>query len=338
MSAHDSNVPDIRVLDGDVIAEVLSMSDCIAVMESALAELAHGDAEVPVRLVLDAGPGVGAVALMPAELRGSNALGYKVVTVFPGARERGEPAHQAVVALLDSDTGRILAFLDGTSITAIRTAAVSAVATRHLARPDARILTVMGSGVQAEQHLRSIPLVRDLGEIRVWARRPAEAERVAGAHRSLAPLVRAVADPREALAGADIVVTATTAVEPILERAWVAAGCHINAVGACVPTAREIDAGTVADARVFVDERRAALTESGDLLLAIGEGAISPDHIAGELGDVIVGRLRGRTGDDEITLFESLGLGVEDVAAAQFAHRQAVALDLGATMRLRGSA
>jgi alanine dehydrogenase len=130
MSAHDSNVPDIRVLDGDVIAEVLSMSDCIAVMESALAELAHGDAEVPVRLVLDAGPGVGAVALMPAELRGSNALGYKVVTVFPGARERGEPAHQAVVALLDSDTGRILAFLDGTSITAIRTAAVSPGPTR----------------------------------------------------------------------------------------------------------------------------------------------------------------------------------------------------------------
>ncbi len=338
MIAPDSNRPGILVLDGDAIADVLPMADCIPVMEAALAELARGDAEVPVRLVLDAGPGVGAVALMPAELRDSGALGYKVVTVFPGARDRGEPAHQAVVAVLDPDTGRILAFLDGTSITAIRTAAVSAVATKHLARPDARILTVLGSGVQAERHLTSIPLVRDISEIRVWARRPAEAERVAAAHGSLAPLVRAVADPREALAGADIVVTATTAVEPILARAWVSPGCHINAVGSCVPTAREIDARTVADARVFVDERRAALTESGDLLLAIADGAINADHIVGELGDVIVGRLPGRTSDEEITLFESLGLGVEDVAAAQFAHRQAVARQLGVTIHLSGSA
>ncbi len=325
------------MLDGDVINQVLPMADCIPVMEAALAELARGEAEVPVRLVLDAGPGVGAVALMPAELRTSRALGYKVVTVFPGARDRGEPAHQAVVALLDPDTGRILAFLDGTSITAIRTAAVSAVATRHLAREDARILVVMGSGVQAERHLDSIPLVRDLSEIRVWARRPSEAERIAATHASQAPVVRAITDPRKALAGADIVVTATTSVEPILERGWVPAGCHINAVGSCIPTAREIDARTIADARIFVDDRQAALKESGDLLLAIADGAITAEDIAGEIGEVIVGRLPGRTSDKEITLFESLGLGVEDVAAAQFAYRQAVARQLGVPLRLSGS-
>lgn len=334
MATRDRIDRGILVLDGTAVARLLPMADCIPLMESALAELARGDAEVPVRLVLHAGPGTGDVALMPAELRTSGALGYKVVTVFPGARDRGEPAHQAVVALLDPDTGRFLSLLDGTTITTLRTAAVSAVATRHLARRDAKVMAVLGSGVQAEAHLASIPLVRDLDEIRVWARRPEEADRIAQAHAAFAPNVRAVSNAKGALAGADIVVTATTAVVPILERDWISPGCHINAVGSCVPTSRELDARTLADARVFVDDLRAALVESGDLLLAIAEGVITADHIAGELGDVILERIPGRTSPHEITVFESLGLGVEDVAAAQFAHRRAIERDLGAAIRL----
>jgi alanine dehydrogenase len=324
----------VLVLDRDAVHRLLPMADCIPAMESALAELARGEAEVPVRLVLHAGPGTGDVALMPAELRSSNALGYKVVTVFPGARDQGEATHQALVALLQPDTGRLLAFLDGTAITTLRTAAVSAVATRYLARTDARVLTILGSGVQAEAHIASIPRVRDLDEIRIWARRPEEAQRIAASHAAFAPLVRAIADARDAVEGADIIVTATTAVEPILAREWVSPGSHINAVGSCVPTARELDARTVAAARLIVDDRRAALVEAGDLLLAIAEGAITAEHIAGELGDVLLGRIPGRTRPDEVTVFESLGLGIEDVAAAHLVYRRAVDRDVGVAIRL----
>ena len=325
---------DVLVLDADAVASLLPLAECIPLMEATLAELARGEAEVPVRHVLHAGPGRGDVALMPAELRASRALGYKVVTVFPGARAKGEPIHQALVALLDPDTGRLLALLNGTMITTIRTGAVSAVATDHLARWDARTLAIIGAGVQAESHLLSIPTVRDIAEVRIYDLRPGAAQALAARHASVAPRVHATASAREAVAGADIVVTATTAVTPVLERGWLSPGCHVNAVGACVPTSRELDGATVAGARVITDDRRAAMVEAGDILLAMDEGLIDGDPIAGELGDVILGRIAGRRNETEITVFEALGLGIEDVAAAAHVYARATARGEGVVIRL----
>jgi len=288
-------------------------------MERALRELAEGEVEMPVRLVLNTRDGTGALALMPANLARSNLLGYKAVTVFPGTDPRIEPTHQAAVAVLDPGTGRMLGLVDGTSITEIRTAAVSAVATRHLARPDSTVLAVIGAGAQAAAHAEAIGRVRALDEIRIWSRDGGRAAALAtrlAAIPSVTARVRAVPDAWDALAGADVVVTATSSRQPVIRREWLDVGAHVNAVGACIPGARELDAATVAGARLIVDSRAAALREAGDLLLAIADGAVDEDHIAGELGDVLVGRVAGRTRPDELTVFESLGLGVEDVAAA----------------------
>ena len=313
------------------------MSECIAIMEEALAELASGQVEMPVRLVLTTRDGNGAVALMPAHLAASDLLGYKAVTVYPKTDPRIEPTHQAAVAVLDPNTGRMLGLIDGTAITEIRTAAVSAVATRHLARPDAAVLALIGAGAQAAAHVESIGHVRELREIRIWSRDPARARSLAaraGASGEGQLAISAVGEAAAALDGADIVVTATSSREPVVRRAWLADGVHINAVGACIPTAREIDPATVAAARVVVDSRDAALRESGDLLLAIADGAIGADHIGPELGDVIVRRAAGRTSSAQITLFESLGLGVEDVAAAGHALRRASEEDVGMIVEL----
>jgi ornithine cyclodeaminase len=318
-----------------VINELLPMVDCIPVMEAALAELARGQAEVPVRLVLDAGPGVGAVALMPAELRGSRALGYKVVTVFPGARERGEPAHQAVVALLDPDTGRILAFLDGTSITAIRTAAVSGLATRLLAREEAGDLAILGSGAQAVTHLEAMRTVRRLRSVRVWSRSREGATRFAEREgRRTGLTIEVCGTSRKAVLGADLICTTTAAREPVLEGAWIAPGAHVNAVGACIPAARELDTAAVVRARLFVDSRESAQSEAGDFLIPRAEGALGDEHIAGELGEVVIGRVPGRRSPEEITLFKSLGLAVEDLAAAQAVYRRAVEAGAGTQVEL----
>jgi len=327
----------IRILTGDDVRRLLPFDLCIEVMDRALRELADGEVEMPVRLVLNMRDGTGALALMPANLARSNLLGYKAVTVFPGTDPRIEPTHQAAVAVLDPGTGRTLGLVDGTSITEIRTAAVSAVATRHLARPDSTVLAVIGAGAQAAAHAEAIGHVRPLAEIRIWSRDGSRAAALAArlaANPSVAARVDAVPNPRDALAGADVVVTATSSRQPVIRREWLDVGVHVNAVGACIPVARELDAATVAGARLIVDSRAAALREAGDLLLAIADGAVNEDHIAGELGDVLVGRVAGRTRPDELTVFESLGLGVEDVAAAAHVLELAAADGIGSVVEL----
>ena len=327
----------IRILTGNDVRAVLPMADCIEAMERALREHAEGDVVMPVRLVLDTRDEAGALVLMPANLARSNLLGYKAVTVFPGTDPRREPTHQAAIAVLDPATGRMVGLVDGTSITEIRTAAVSAVATRYMAAPDASVLAVLGAGAQAEAHLASIGHVRPIREIRVWSRNPARAAALAERatrDEDVGPPVVAVASARDALDGADVVVTATSAREPVLRREWVGPGVHVNAVGSCIPIARELDGPTIAGARVVVDSRDAALKEAGDLLLAMSEGLIGPEHIAAELGDVLVGRRVGRAAPEEITVFESLGLGVEDVAAAALVLERAAARGLGAIVEL----
>jgi ornithine cyclodeaminase len=251
-------------------------------------------------------------------------LGIKVITVFPGNHERGEESHLGSVLLFEAEMGRPLAILDAAAVTAIRTAAVSALATRLLARQDAGDLALLGSGVQARSHLAALREVRPLRRVRVWSRHPESARRFAAEESERHGLsVQAVATAREAVEGADLVCTVTSAREPVLEGAWLAPGAHVNAAGACTPAARELDTDAMRRARLFVDRRESALAEAGDLLIPMRNGELGEDHIAGELGDLLLGRVPGRRAPEEITLFESLGLAVEDLAAARHVWRKA---------------
>jgi ornithine cyclodeaminase len=339
------------------IEALLPAGECLELMEAALRELARGEAVQPLRSVMRlaglAEPG-GLLGLMPGQIGcegmpppgaggGGAALpagvvGIKVVTLFPGNRERSEETHLGAVLLFDTDLGKPLAYLDAAAITAIRTAAVSAVATRALARPEAGDLALLGAGVQARTHLAALRAVRDVRRVRVWSRRPESARRFAAEESARHGLtVEAVETAAAAVAGADLVCTVTAARQPVLRGEWLAPGTHVNAVGACTPAARELDSAAVAGARLFVDRRESALHESGDFLVPLREGAIGEGHIEAELGDLLEGRAAGRgtaTAATEITLFKSLGLAIEDLAAAYHVYRRALAQGRG--IRLEG--
>ncbi len=328
---------DVLVLDAEAVTRLLPMRDCIGVMRDALAALARGHAVVPLRMVMRMPDGSGFLGLMPGHLASDEghdaALGMKAVSVFPGNVARGIDSHQGAVLLFEPDTGRLSALMDGATITAIRTAAVSAVATDLLARQDAVELAILGAGVQARTHLESIAAVRPLHRVRVWSRNRDHARSVADAAGDRLT-VEAVATAEDAVRGADIVATVTASSEPILRRSWLKDGAHINAVGASIPTAREIDTETVAAARLFVDRRESALNEAGDVLIPIREGAFKADHIQAELGDVIIGKQPGRRTQGELTLFKSLGIAVEDVAAAAYVVRRARETGTGQTVAM----
>jgi alanine dehydrogenase len=318
------------ILSETDVRHLLSMDDLIQSMESALAEFSSGRTQQPLRTVLEIGPGHAFFGVMPAFMPASGALGTKLVTVFGTNPALGLPSHLATILLMDSTTGELLSVMDGRYITEARTAAVSAVSARLLAREDAGVLAILGSGVQARSHLRAFSHVRALRDVRVWS--PSEIHRRGCAeemHREIAVPVSPVATVREAVDGADLVVLATAAREPILRSEWIADGAHIAAVGACRPDQREIETGLIKRARVFVDSRTGALAEAGDLVLPIREGAIDASHIAGELGQLAAGAVAGRQSPGEVTLFKSLGMAVEDVAAAHLAYQRATERGLG---------
>ncbi|MGH7488064.1 MAG: ornithine cyclodeaminase family protein, partial [bacterium] len=278
----------------------------------------------PLRQLIRAEGANGFLGLMPAYRGGETPLyGLKEICVFPGNPVRGLDTHLGAVLLHSGETGQLLAVMNASAITAIRTAAMSAVATRLLAREDARSLAIIGAGVQARSHLEAIPLVRDVQDVRIVSRTLAKAYSLAGKG------VRVVASVEKAIEGADIVVTATSSREPVLKREWLETGVHINAVGSSIPVTREIDSATIAAASFFVDRRESTLNESGDYLFALREGAIMDDHIRAEIGDVLIGKEPGRSSASEITLFKSLGLAVEDLAAAQFLLKKATAEGAG---------
>ena len=317
------------LLNEQDVRAVLAMPDLIECMRGALTDYSSGRAQQPLRTVLELGRQHAFFGIMPGSLGNDRAIGAKLVTVFPSNREQGLPSHLATIVLLDSETGALEALVDGRYITEARTAAVSAVSVDALAPREARTLALIGSGVQAHSHLEAIACVRTLTDVRVWS--PSEANRSAFV-RAAAPVhavVRAVASPREAVEGADIIVTATAAHTPVLHSEWVRNGAHICAVGACRPNQRELDAALVARSRLFVDSTVGALSEAGDVVLAIQDGAITASHIAGELGDLLAGRVAGRQGPAQVTLFKSLGMAVEDVAAAHLACTRARARHVG---------
>ncbi len=319
------------VLGENDVRAMLSMDDLISAMESALDRFSAGSVGQPVRTVIDIASRHAFFGVMPAFIDGeAPALGAKLVSVYHSNLARGLTSHLATILLFDPDTGALRAIVDGRYITEARTAAASAASAKYLARPGARVLAVFGSGVQARSHIDAIARVRPIEEVRVWGRDPAHVDQLIEGMKTTvrARLVRA--DSGSAAAhGADIIALVTASRGPVLFREWVGDGTHVCAVGACRPDQREMDTALVKAARVFVDSRAGALAEAGDLVIPMQEGAIDRTHIAGEIGDVCAGRTAGRRDDAEITVFKSLGMAVEDVAAAHLAFERASERGLG---------
>ena len=307
------------VLNEHEVRELLDMKSCIDAMEDVLASLARGELYNPLRPVVrppDAGTLLG---LMPAYRAGTSpAYALKEIVIVPTNPSRGLDTHMGGVLLHDGETGELVAIMNAAPITEIRTAAVSAVATRALARPDAQRVAILGAGAQARGHVHAMRAVLDDPEIRVWARRLEAAEELAGeVGATVAPSVDA------ALFGAEVVCTTTSSAEPIVEKRWLARGAHVNAVGSSIPSARELDSATVVGSSFYTDRRESCLNEAGDYLLAAAEGAIGPEHIKAELGEVLTGAHPGREHEDELTVFKSLGIAVEDLASAELVVRRA---------------
>lgn len=309
---------------------VLPMRELIDAMETALAGFSANEVTQPLRTVIEVGLQKAFVGVMPALINEPAMLGTKVVSVFGSNAAVALPTHLATIVLLDPMTGELLSVMDGRFITEARTAAVSAVSVKHLARSDSRRLAIIGSGVQARSHLEAIGMVRDLEEIRVWSR---SLENRTAFAREMRPRTTAgitiASSAEEAVDEADLIVLATASREPVVHGDWVTDGAHICAVGACRPDQREMDSSLVARGRVFVDSRAGALAEAGDIVLPMKERAVAADHLAGELGEVVLKKVAGRKSSGEITIFKSLGMAVEDVAAAHLAYVKAAERGLG---------
>ncbi|PYI47288.1 MAG: ornithine cyclodeaminase [Verrucomicrobia bacterium] len=295
-------------LDEEQVRHHLRMVDLIPAMEKALIDFSAGKVTQPVRSVIkvEVAAATGFLGLMPALT--PNGLGLKAVTFYPSNAERGIPTHMATIFLVDPETGTPLAIMDGRLITEMRTAAVSSAATKLLAPPDAKVLAILGSGVQARSHVEALQLVRKFEEIRVWSPTREHAQR-------FAKEIGATAMSDEgAVRGADVIVTVTNSKTPVLKGAWLKPGCHVNAIGACRPDWRELDDDSMRNV-VFVDSREGALKESGDVILS---GA----KIYAELGEALAGKVPARA--NETTIFKSLGMAVEDIAAAMLVYRESI--------------
>lgn len=319
------------VLNQQLIAELLPMTECIDLMADALGSLARGEVYQPLRTIIRPPDARGLLGLMPAYRSGEHgAFGLKAICVFPGNPALGKDAHQGTVLLFSQETGEPLALMNASQITAIRTAAASALATRLLAREDAGDLGIIGAGVQARTHLVALASVRSIKRARVACRNIDHAlQLVREMQEKVSFPIEPVASNEAAVRDADIVVTATSANEPVLKREWLADGAHINAIGTHSPQSREIDAATMAAARIFTDRRESILNEAGDYILAAQEGAVTPDSIVAEIGELVIGTKPGRTSATEITLFKSLGLAIEDVVCAEYLFRKATAENAG---------
>ena len=307
------------------VSRLLSVQACIPLMEQALADLAQGEAEQPLRTMMLFGERK-IFGQMPGWLKREGVVGTKIITVVPENRDRGISSHQGVIVLFSADQGIPLAVVDADSVTAVRTAAVSGVATQALAAPDARVLAILGTGTQARTHLQAMLSVGRFSRVLIWGphRERAEACQTEMAGQTDVPVT--VADSAaEAVREADVICTVTSSQTPILFHGQVKSGAHINAVGSSRAVDRELDGQLVAQARLYVDRRESAEREAGDFLMARDEGLVGHRHIVGELGDVLLGRIAGRSSDGEITLFKSLGLAVEDVACAHYVYERRMA-------------
>lgn len=317
----------MRVLNAEDVTRLLTMDDCIDAMDRAMRSLARDDVAVPPRLIMPLIDDTGLLFVMPGSSR--TIYGAKVIGLRPDNPRRGRPTIQGFVALFDPETGTPLAIVDGGTITGMRTAAASGLATRELARPDAKSHGVFGTGVQAASHIDAVAAVRDIDEVVVWGRSKEKAQALAQAEAERTGLsIRAAEDPKEA-AACDVVSTVTGASGPILEGAWLTPGAHVNLVGAHSPTTREADSAAITRAGVFVETLEAALREAGDILIPIEEGVFSKEAIRGTIGEVLLGLCPGRTEPNQITLYKSLGNTAQDLFAANAIFERALAADAG---------
>lgn len=323
----------IRVLGARDIHDLLSYEHCIAAVERAMVETSAGRAILPLRQVMGTPGGAGRFGMMPGALRGDGSFGIKLISLYPGNPAMGLSSHLGLFVLFEAAHGRPRAILEAGALTAIRTAAASAVATRHLARKDARRLAIIGTGEEAASHLQAIPIVRDIAEVAVWGRNPDKVRAFVARHGEKIA-IRPAISVADAVRGADIICTVTAARGPILFGHMLEPGQHVNLVGASTANTAEADGELVRRSRFFVDSRTSAMAEAGELLGAIADGLVDENHIRGEIGAVIAGDLPGRQGDDDITVYKSLGIATQDVAAAAEVLRLAEAADVGQWVEL----
>jgi ornithine cyclodeaminase len=304
------------------VAQYLSMEKCIALMEEAFTALANGRALQPLRSLMWLPDKTGLLGMMPAYSADKKMMGIKVISAFSGNKKFGLSSHQGAVLLFDSIYGQPLAIVDGDEITAIRTAAVSGLATKLLGRVESSNLAILGSGTQAQQHVEAMLYVRKINSIKVWSRDYANAaefaKQVAAKHNINTV---AVNDAKDAVTGADIICTTTGSSNPVVQGDWIKKGAHINAVGSCTPNTRELDTAAIVNSKLYTDKYESIFKEAGDFIIPKSEGVINDGHVKGELGEVLLGIKKGRETNDEITVFKSLGIAIEDIYAASHVYQ-----------------
>jgi ornithine cyclodeaminase len=327
----------VLIINQTEVRQLLPMSECMDVMTEALKTLASGNAILPLRPVMWLPERVGALGMMPSYLGDIQRMGLKVISVFPGNHGTEYDSHIGAVMLFETKHGQLLSIMDATEITAIRTAAVSGMATQQLARSDASDLAILGSGVQARTHLEAMLVARNVQRVRVWSRNTDHAHKFAERESKRHSIkVEVVSTAQAAVEGADLVCTTTSSPEPVLHGDWISPGAHINAVGSSVPHTRELDTTVVVKSRLYADRRESLLNEAGDFLIPKKEGAVGDDHIIGDIGELLLGKIPGRQSENDITLFKSLGLAVEDVASANHIYKKALEKGVGIAVELGG--
>src|SRR5438093_10919091 len=301
------------------IASLLTMKECIDVMEKMFRSFAGGQCMQPLRTIMRLPDKPGFLGMMPGYAKDLGMMGIKVISVFHANKDAGYPSHQGVVMLLDAEHGQPLMIFDASEITAIRTAAASALATALLSRENSKLLAIIGSGEQAQRHIESIRLVRNIEQINLWSRSEKNAFRLAKKISSrYAVPITTTKTAQQAVENADIICTVTSSPQPVVMGDWISRGTHINAVGSSTPSSRELDTAAIVKSKLFTDCYDSLFNEAGDFLIPKKEGALTNDHVNGELGEVLTGMNKGRESEDEITIFKSLGIAIEDIFACWF--------------------
>ena len=310
-------------INKETVASLLSMSECISLMEQTFRSLTSGNCIQPLRPNMSLPDKTGLLAIMPAYAGDIDVMGIKAISVFPKNKEFGFSSHQGIVLLFETKNGKLLCMADADEITAIRTPAASAVATNLLARKDAESLSIIGSGLQAARHIEAMLLIRKIKKITLWSRNETNAKVLAdevSANYKIA--INIAKNPEEAVRDMDIICTVTSSADPIVKGEWVSKGTHINAVGSSTPVARELDTATILKCRLFTDCYESLFKEAGDFIIPKNEGAIDDSHVKGEIGELLLGKKEGRTNDDDITVFKSLGLAVEDIFSVNYIYQK----------------
>jgi ornithine cyclodeaminase/alanine dehydrogenase len=323
------------LLSEDQVQSLLDIDELVTALEQAHIQYSTGKAVMPVRLVVPLNDIQGRITSMPGYLNQEQALGMKVVTYFQNNEKQGLPAILATIMLFSAETGKMMAVMDGTYITTIRTACASALATRALANPETPVLGIIGAGVQARAHIRALSRVRRLSKIKIYSPSASSGQKVKSAlETEISVAIEPTTNAEEAVRDSDLVVTASTAKQPVLKAEWLKPGAHINAVGSHRPDLREIDGKTLSLSRVVVDSRVAIMAECGDILLAIKENSFSEKRIHAEIGEVLTGGKTGRSNSEEITLYKSVGIAIQDVATAQLVYQKALEQKLGTKVEI----